>query len=178
MPSRDKPTAMNRFRLKEMALCRMVGEKPHTHTQTHAANSPSSWKCKPTHSREAVVIFTSGRVKAEERTEKLRQRWGGEGEVSGRWEWVANAGDWNSLVTRWAWQKRIAAFPYYIHRATGNFLSPVWLRDPRPLLVLLPTTMDELNEDGLQAPILHVSNAQIPLLTCFDAGLSVFCGLF
>lgn len=65
-------------------------------------------------------------------------------------ERVANAGDRSSLVTRLAWQKRIAAFPYYIHNTTGNFLSPVWFKDP---LILLPPTMSRLYEDALQSTI-------------------------
>lgn len=128
-------------------------KKNHNHTQTHAANSPSSWECTPTHSLEAAVIFRG----EEEKTGKLRRRRGGAGEVSGRWEWVANAGDRSSLVTRLACRYRITASPYYIHNATGNFLSPVWLRDPLPWLILLPPTIDRSYEEGLKATILHVS---------------------
>lgn len=172
MPSWDRPTASEQIYLERDGE---GWEKNHkyTHTHKHTPQTPIELKTYTHPLSRGSVIFASGRVKAEEKTGKLRRRRGGTGEVSDCWERVANAGDRGSLVTRRAWRKRITAFPYYIHNATGNFLSPVWLRDPLPLLILLPPTIDGLKEDGLQATILHAPSARVPLSTRFITDLSV-----
>lgn len=64
----------------QLGVCLLrMGKKEHIFThnaQKHKVQTPLSWKCTTTHSLEAAVIFTSGRVKAEEKTKaKARRSW-------------------------------------------------------------------------------------------------------
>lgn len=160
-PAETGPQRASWFSLKELALCRRVGgrKRENTNPWRKLPVELEKKKKKNVHplSRGCGYIYLERRQGRLESWKKLRRErsrrrsfWPARGER------VASAGDRSSLVAGLAWQKRITALPYYIHSATGNFLSPVCLGDPLPPLVLLPPTTDRLYEDRLPATILHI----------------------
>lgn len=85
--------------------------------------------------------------KTKEKARTRRQK-----KIQGRWELVANAGDRSSLMTR---RGTHHCLPLLHPQRYRQFSLPVWLRDPRLLLILLLPTIDRLN----QAHLLLLSSA-------------------
>lgn len=71
MPCKDRPTVSTLVLLERDGPLQEGGRRT---TQTHDLNSPMSWN-RTTHSLEAAVIFTSGWVKAEQKTRSRRSFW-------------------------------------------------------------------------------------------------------
>lgn len=171
MPSRDRPTTSKLIQLERDGPQKKGGRKAtYTHKLPIELNTytrPLSRGCGYIYLGHSLGRGENWKTKAKARTRRQEK-------IQGRRERVANAGDRSSLVTRRATHH---CLPLLHPQCYRQFSLPVWPRNPLPLLILLPPTIDRLNEDGLQATVLLVPNALVPLLKRFVAGLSLVCAL-